>query len=81
MSNIIHCIKLNQDLPALDSAPLPGELGEKILRNVSAQAWDLWVGQQTMLINENRLSVIDPDARQLLEKAMIEFLCLDKADS
>jgi Fe-S cluster biosynthesis and repair protein YggX len=74
MPKIVHCHKLNQDLPALDSAPLPGPIGEKILKNISAQAWDAWIVQQTMLINENRLSVIDPEARKFLEEAMLEFL-------
>jgi len=77
MSRIVHCAKLNQDLEGLDRAPFPGELGQKIFNSVSKQAWQLWMKQQTMLINEHRLSVIEPDARAFLEHKMLAFLFED----
>jgi len=74
MSRIVHCAKLKQDLEGLDRAPFPGELGQKIFESVSKQAWQMWMQQQTMLINEHRLSVIEPDARAFLEQQMKSFL-------
>jgi Fe-S cluster biosynthesis and repair protein YggX len=53
---------------------LPGELGQKIYKQISAEAWQLWLNHQTMLINENRLSMIDSKARQFLYAELEKFL-------
>lgn len=74
MSKMVNCVKLGKQAEALDRAPLPGEIGQRILNNVSKQAWQLWMQHQTMLINENRLSLIDPKAREFLEQEMEKFL-------
>ena len=74
MTATVFCARLQQTLPALAFAPMPGELGQRILASVSAQAWAEWLAQQTMLINENRLSPIDPKARALLRAALEAFL-------
>ena len=34
----------------------------------------MWLGHQTMLINEYRLTPIEPKARQFLEEEMEKFL-------
>lgn len=71
---IIHCAKLQKDAEALDRPPYPGELGQKIYDNISKEAWQLWLNHQTMLINEYRLSMIDPKAREFLKTEMEKFL-------
>ncbi|OGT37074.1 MAG: oxidative damage protection protein [Gammaproteobacteria bacterium RIFCSPHIGHO2_12_FULL_38_14] len=71
---IIHCYKLNKDAPGFDAAPLPGELGKKIYEHISKEAWQLWLNHQTMLINEHRLSMIDPRARAFLMQEAEKFL-------
>ncbi len=73
MSRMVHCVKLNKEAEGLASAPYPGELGQKIFENVSKEAWQQWMQQQTMLINENRLSVINPEHRKFLEAEMEKF--------
>ena len=73
MSRTVHCSKLDKDAEGLDTPPYPGELGQKIFDNVSKEAWQLWLKQQTMLINEYRLSVINPEHRQFLETEMEKF--------
>ena len=60
--NTVQCVKLNQELEALDRAPYPGELGKRILAGVSKQGWQLWLDHQTMLINENNLNMLDEKA-------------------
>ena len=57
MSRTVHCSKLDKDAEGLDAPPYPGELGQKIYDTISKEAWQLWLKQQTMLINEYRLSV------------------------
>jgi len=73
MSRTVKCILLGEDAEGLDYAPYPGELGLRIYENVSKQAWQRWVAHQTMLINEYRLTPIEPDARSFLEKEMEKF--------
>jgi Fe-S cluster biosynthesis and repair protein YggX len=74
MSRTVNCAKLGKELEGLDKPPYPGELGQKIYDNISKEAWQAWLKQQTILINEYRLSVIDPKARAFLEEQMQKFL-------
>lgn len=71
--NMLHCVKLNKQLEALDRAPYPGELGARILANVSKQGWQLWLDHQTMLINENNLNMLDEKAQTYLKEQMHKF--------
>lgn len=74
MTRLIHCIKLNKSATGLTQPPLPGEMGKKIYDQVSAEAWQRWLNHQTMLINEYRLSMIDPKSRAFLMQEMEKFL-------
>jgi Fe-S cluster biosynthesis and repair protein YggX len=74
MSRTVHCILLHKEAPGLDRVPYPGELGKRIFNEVSKEAWARWVKHQTMLINEYRLTPVDPKARKLLETEMEKFL-------
>jgi len=73
MSRMVQCTKLRREAEGLDRQPYPGDLGKRIFENVSKQAWQDWLGQQTMLINEYRLSPMDPKARRFLEEQMEKF--------
>lgn len=73
MTRMVHCIKLGKEAEGLKFAPLPNELGKRIFDNVSQEAWDAWTRYQTMLINENRLSLADPRARQYLAEQMENY--------
>ena len=70
---MVHCIKLNRAAEGLKFAPYPGELGKRIFENVSQEAWQMWLKHQTMLINEYRLTPIEPKARKFLEEEMEKF--------
>ena len=73
MTKLVFCVKLNQEAEGMNAAPFPGALGERIFNQVSKQAWKLWLAHQTMLINEYRLSLIDPKAREFLRKEMENY--------
>ena len=80
MARTVNCILLGEEAEGLDYAPYPGELGQRIYENVSKQAWQRWLSHQTMLINEYRLSPIDPKSRQFLEEQMEKFFFGEGAD-
>ena len=80
MARMVQCIKLNKEAEGMDFAPLPGELGKKVWNQVSKEAWAAWLKQQTMLVNENRLSLADPQARQYLKEQTEAYFFGDGAD-
>jgi len=73
MPRMVHCVKLQREAEGLAFAPYPGELGKRIFEHVSKEAWAQWLAHQTMLINENRLSPLDPKARKFLEGEMEKY--------
>lgn len=74
MKRKVRCAKLKKKAVGLDYVPYPGELGQRIYETISAQAWQEWVNHQTMLINEYRLTPVEPKARKFLEEEMEKFL-------
>jgi Fe-S cluster biosynthesis and repair protein YggX len=70
---IVHCVKMQRDLPGLDAPPWPGELGQRIYENVSAQAWKMWEDRMKMILNEYRLMPWQKEAQELVAKHMEEF--------
>jgi Fe-S cluster biosynthesis and repair protein YggX len=73
MTRTVQCILLKREAPGLTRLPYPGPLGQRIFEQVSQEAWAGWVKHQTMLINENRLTPIDPKARKFLETEMEKY--------
>lgn len=73
MAHMVQCVKLGREAEGLDLPPLPGALGKRIYENVSKEAWQGWVRFQTMLINENRLSLADSRAREYLAQQMESY--------
>ena len=74
MSKMVNCVKLGKEAEAMSRAPLPGDIGQRILDNVSKEGWQLWMQHQTILINENRLSLIEPETQKFLQAEMEKFL-------
>lgn len=73
MTRMVQCVKLGRELEGLDRPPYPGELGKRIYENVSKEAWQSWIRHQTMLVNENRLNLADPQARKYLATQMENY--------
>lgn len=73
MTRTVDCIVLGHEAEGLDLPPYPGDLGQRVFEHVSKEAWRRWLAHQTMLINENRLSPVDPKARAFLEGEMEKF--------
>ena len=73
MTRTVHCQLLGEELEGMAFQAWPGELGKRIFDNISQQAWQQWLSHQTMLINENRLSPLNPEHRAYLEAEMEKF--------
>lgn len=73
MNNSVFCVKLQKEGIRLAAPPFPGHLGEQIYQHVCKEAWSMWLAHQTMLINEYRLALIDPQAREFLRNEMEKY--------
>jgi Fe-S cluster biosynthesis and repair protein YggX len=74
MSNTVYCQVLKREAPALDQAPYPGELGARILENVSSEGWRKWLDRLTIIMNEMRISTADAQSLEVIEQHMLGFL-------
>jgi Fe-S cluster biosynthesis and repair protein YggX len=74
MTRMVFCQALNKELEGLAFQTWPGDLGKRIYENISQQAWQQWMNHQTILINEHRLSPLNPEHRKFLETEMEKFL-------
>ncbi len=80
MTRLVFCRKYQQELPGLATPPNPSPKGMALFESVSQQAWDEWMAHQTRLINEKRLSLLDPKHRAYLSQQLENFLNGDAVD-
>ncbi len=80
MSRQVFCKKLGKSAEGLEEPPYPGEIGFRIYEHISSEAWQAWLGQQTMLVNEYRLHLADQKSRDFLEAEMEKFLFGEGSD-
>ena len=80
MTRTVQCVLLKREAPGLDRVPYPGPLGQRVFNEVSKEAWTAWVKHQTMLINEYRLTPVDPKARKFLEAEMEKYFFGDGSE-
>jgi Fe-S cluster biosynthesis and repair protein YggX len=69
----VFCLKLQKELPGLDSPPWPGALGQRIYEHISQEAWDQWEERMKMILNEYRLLPFQKEAQALVARQMEEF--------
>jgi Fe-S cluster biosynthesis and repair protein YggX len=75
----VFCVKFQKNLPGLNKAPWPGELGARVFEHVSAEAWKLWEERMKMILNEYRLMPWQKEAQDLVAKHMEDFFFGDGA--
>ena len=80
MTRMVFCKHFGAELEGLERPPLPGPKGQKIFEQVSKKAWQAWQAEQTMLINEKQLSLMDPEARKYLQDQMDKYLSGENHD-
>ena len=74
MARTVFCKYYQEELEGLDRPPLPGPKGQELFEQVSKKAWQAWQAEQTMLINERRLNMMDPEDRRFIQQEMDKFL-------
>lgn len=81
MTRMVNCVKLDKEAEGLERPTYPGDLGQRIFDNVCKEAWQQWLQHQTMLINEYRLTPVEPKARKFLEEEMEKFFFGDGSET
>lgn len=81
MGRTVQCVRLKKEAEGLAVPPLPGLKGQWVYENVSAEAWKEWQIHQTRLINEKRLNLLEPEARQYLTKQMDKYFAGEDVDA
>lgn len=81
MGRTVHCVRLKEEAEGLTVPPLPGPKGQWVFENVSQQAWTEWQIHQTRLINEKRLNLLEPEARQYLTEQMDKYFAGEAVDA
>jgi Fe-S cluster biosynthesis and repair protein YggX len=79
MPRYVFCTRLQREAEGLDFAPWPGDLGQRVFQTISKEVWGQWLAHQTLLINEHRLSPLNPKTRIFLQTEMEQFLFGDGA--
>ncbi len=74
MTRTVNCALLGKELPGLEEVPYPGELGERVYENVSAQAWQQWLERLVMIVNEYQLNTSEPRSLKTVEQHMVGYL-------
>ena len=74
MSRTVFCQNLKKEGQGLAFQLYPGEVGKRIFDNICQEAWGNWQKKQTMLINEKKLNMMEPTARNFLETQMQAYL-------
>jgi Fe-S cluster biosynthesis and repair protein YggX len=72
----LTCSRCGNRSDAMESPPLPGDAGTRVQAQCCPACWNEWLGAQVRLINEYRLSPVNPEHFGFLLKEMSAFLKL-----
>ena len=74
MTRTVQCAVLGREAEGLSKPPYPGELGQRIYENISADGWKQWLERLVMIINEEQLNSADPDCQERIHQHLVGFL-------
>ena len=78
MPSNVPCVRCEQEKPGLESAPMGGPMGQRVLEGVCADCWGEWRETSAQMINHYGLVLGNPQHRAQLREIMREFLNLDE---
>jgi Fe-S cluster biosynthesis and repair protein YggX len=66
MARIVHCKKLDKDLPGLERPPYKNDLGKRIFEEVSKEAWEMWLKDSVKYINTYRVDLASTEGQKFM---------------
>ena len=79
-NRLVHCIKLDRELPGLAKPPLPNEVGQLIYEKVSKEAWDMWLQESVRYINTYRVDLSSREGTDFMLKQLRIWLGIEEGD-
>jgi Fe-S cluster biosynthesis and repair protein YggX len=77
---IVHCRKLNKDLPGLARPPYRNELGQRIYNEVSKEAWDMWLKDSVKYVNTYRVDLTSPEGQKFMFKQCAVYFGFEEGE-
>lgn len=77
---IVHCKKLDKDLPGLERPPFKNEIGKLIYENISKEAWDGWKRDSVKFINTYRVDLASPEGQKFMFKQCAIYFGFEEGD-
>ena len=79
-NRLVHCIKLDRELPGLAKPPFPNEMGQLVFEKVSKEAWDLWLQESVSYINTYRVDLSSREGAEFMLKKLRIWMGLEEGD-
>ena len=79
-NRLVHCIKLDRELPGLAKPPFPNEMGQLVFEKVSKEGWDLWLQESVRYINTYRVDLSSREGAEFMLKQLTLWICLEEGD-
>jgi Fe-S cluster biosynthesis and repair protein YggX len=72
---MITCSRCGREADPIPThrVPFTGPLKERLLSGICGACWKEWEGMEIKVINEYRLNFMDPQHRDMLKRACIDF--------
>ncbi|HET7295317.1 MAG TPA: Fe(2+)-trafficking protein [Vicinamibacteria bacterium] len=74
----LHCQRCGKDgeAPTASKVAFLGDHKARVLEGICGECWKEWEAVEVKVINEYRLNFMDPEHREALKRACVEFLGL-----
>ena len=80
LNRLVHCIKLDRELPGLAKPPFPNEMGQLVFEKLSKEGWDLWLQESVRYINTYRVDLSSREGAEFMLKQLRIWLGLEEGD-
>lgn len=75
--DLVRCARCGRSAARLPAPPLPGTLGDRIVRSTCQDCWKEWLAMGVKVINELQLDLTSYAGASAYDKHMAEFLRLE----
>jgi Fe-S cluster biosynthesis and repair protein YggX len=79
-NRLVHCIKLDKELPGLAKPPFPNEMGQLVYEKVSKEGWDLWLQESVRYINTYRVDLSSREGAEFMLKQLRIWMGIEGGD-
>ncbi len=81
MANTVECVRCEGEKDGLESPPMGGATGQRLMESVCQDCWQEWRETSAQIINHYGLVLGNPQHRAELRRLMREFLNLEETSA